>query len=136
MDIYSFRPSVPAEWPEKLRTWGEHCLSSERIPLSINADGTLTPRLSDAAAMDWWLPLRRVWDLAEDAASLEDLQPIDAAPEEGFVLVAWPDGSIHLGVPPRVIDDLVTLYRHARLRAEYFHDAGVSEALRDYRRLN
>ena len=129
LNPYALRPAAPSHWPQQLREWAKRCLTSQRVAVPLGDDLALIPELSAVAARDWWIPLHRVLLLNEDAADRDDVRAMHADPAGGFVLIAWPDGSLHTGVPPLREDDFAVLYRHARMQLEFHHSVGFAVGL-------
>lgn len=128
MDIYRFRRDIPAHWPEELKRWVIRCVLSGVVPTPTNSGGDLLPELPLEKALDFWYPLSRVAVGEED--DLAKAHVISASPWEARIIIAWPDGSVHIGVPPRTQEDIAALYRHARIVLEHAH-AGFPPVARD-----
>lgn len=79
--------------------------------------GNLLSELAPDEALDLWFPLFRVAMVDQEDAM--DAEETFAAPCEGRVIIAWPDGTLHIGVPPRTQEDISALYRHARIVLEH-----------------
>lgn len=117
VDIYRFRRDIPAHWPEHVKRWTTRCVLSGVVPTPTDAAGNLLPELPPDKAHDLWFPLDRV--SVGDQDDDMDAEAISAAPREGRIIIVWPDGAIHIGVPPRTEDDIAALYRHARIVLEH-----------------
>jgi hypothetical protein len=130
-DVYSYRPVPPEHWIEPMKQWGRQVQGTGRLKISCPDGVTLCKPLSDRGALDAWIPLDFMRMQQDDGRwTLETRREIADKPG---VLIAWIDGALHDGVPPRQLSDLLHLYRVARLTMEAFFDAGVLQVLDDLR---
>lgn len=120
MNVFELRPSVPETWPASIREWAEERLRHHTVPIPIRGFD-LYPELCSDLALQWWLPMRYlIW---------ADGTRVD--PHEGSIVLAWPDGSTHIGAPPRSPDDLVPLYLASRICLEHAYGRGAAAGCRD-----
>ena len=81
------------------------------------------PELTSVQAAEMWLPLHCIaMSDYEDDEDDEDAREIFSAPWEGRIIIAWPDGAVHIGVPPRTPEDIPAIYKCARILLEYCHE--------------
>lgn len=122
-DVYQ-RQAPPQHWPADVRAWAERVMQDGR---PVYSGGPLT----DEQALDLWLPLPSVSLAGEIEGERE------AVPREEFaaglgVILLWPDGSLHMGVPPREPGDLLHLYRVARLVLDAYAAQGRDEVIQAF----
>jgi hypothetical protein len=100
-----------------MQAWAAHMLEP-----TANHATQLNRELTDDEALDLWMPLQQ---LTLPNGSMEQLESrgralsFPAARQLLDVIIAWPDGVVHEGAPPRKRLDLIALYRAARIDAEF-----------------
>lgn len=127
-DVYAERPGVPSHWPIQAKRWGEQILSDGKATHLLQPGGRLTAELDDAQALDWWLPLPRLQLLAGGGGQWREF-PREQICGQLSVILAWPDGTLHLADPPRKLYDLLTFYRFQRICMEYEHEQSMRLAM-------
>lgn len=127
-DVYSFRPAPPETWIEPMKEWARRLTASGQVTYSRPNGVTLCEPLSDRGALDAWMPIKFMRVHQDDGSW--GIEPRPEIADRPGVLIAWIDGSVYAGAPPRQVADLLHCYRVSRLALEANFEAGLLDALK------